>query len=360
MANLLKNMYNLKYLEILSNNIKLNYNKFEKDKFLTQVFDENWENRALKQRMRHISKTLNSFLPKNYSLAIEILKNTFKQISTDFGFQNMIFQDYVELFGLEFFDQSMEALELFTINSSSEFAIRQFILKYPEKTMNKMELWAKNKNFHVRRLASEGCRPALPWAIALTNFKNNPASILKILDILKDDNVLYVRKSVANNLNDISKNNPAIVIEIAKKWINQNQNRDWIIKHGCRTLLKKGNREIFELLGFKKNNDVKLKNILISPVVFMGEKLEFSFLLQSKTKLGKLRIEFAVDFLRKNNSYSKKVFKISEGIYNQKSKQIKKYYSFKHISTRKYYRGKHKLTLILNGIEIIEKEFFLN
>lgn len=357
MAKLLKNLYDENYINILSNNIINNYANFDKNSFIASVFDENWCKKELKQRMRHISKTLHRFLPSRYEESISILKNTFFLMNTQYSLENMIFQDFVEVYGLEYFKTSMDALESFTINSSSEFAIRQFILRYPDETIGKMELWARDNNEHIRRLSCEGCRPRLPWAVALPKYKENPEDILDILEILKDDESLYVRKSVANNLNDISKDNPQILKDITKKWIGANQNRDWILKHGCRTLLKNGDKDILEIFGFKAHKDILIDDFVLDNKVKMGEKLQFSFRVVSTENLGKLRVEYAIYFLRQNNKYSKKVFKISEGIYHQKSKNISKYYSFKPISTRKYYTGVHKLAIIVNGISLEEKEF---
>jgi len=359
MAKLLKNLYDENYINILSDNIKLNFISFKKDNFKNSIFDNNWDKKELKQRMRYISNILYKFLPKNYKESIEILKNTFIKMNDKYSLENMIFQDFIEVYGLEYFDVSLEALECFTINSSSEFAIRQFILKYPKETISKMKLWAKSNNEHIRRLASEGCRPRLPWAIALPYYKKDPTDILPVLEILKDDESLYVRKSVANNLNDITKDNPQIVKDIAKKWIGINQNRDWILKHGCRTLLKNGDIGILALFGFKYRDDIILNNFNITKKVKMGENLKFSFTLQSNINLGKLRVEYSIEFVRQNNKYSTKVFKISEGIYNSKSKDISKIYSFKAISTRKYYNGIHKLNIIVNGIILHSKKFIL-
>jgi 3-methyladenine DNA glycosylase AlkC len=359
MAKLLKELYDENYINILSNNIINNYVSFNKNNFIASIFNENWQDKELKQRMRHISNTLYIFLPNNYEETICILKNTFNKMNDRYSLENMIFQDFVEVYGLENFQISMNALECFTINSSSEFAIRQFILKYPDETIRKMELWAIDKNEHIRRLASEGCRPRLPWAIALAKYKENPKEILSILEILKDDESLYVRKSVANSLNDISKDNPQILKDITKSWIGINRNRDWILKHGCRTLLKNGDTEILEIFGFKENNNISINNFILNPKVKMGENLNFSFILKSKENMGKLRIEYSIEFLRQNNKYSKKVFKISEGIYNKESKNISKYYSFKPISTRKYYKGIHKLNIIINGTILESREFIL-
>ena len=144
-----------------------------------------------------------------------------------------------------------------------------------------MKLWAKSKNEHIRRLASEGCRSRLPWAIALVKYKENPKEILEILELLKDDESLYVRKSVANSLNDISKDNPQILKNIAKKWIGVNKNRDWILKHSCRTLVKNGDTQVLELFGFRKNNNINIENFMLNKQVKLGDALEFSFTLKS-------------------------------------------------------------------------------
>lgn len=310
--------------------------------------------------MRHIATTIKKFLPISYKDSIDILKKTFLHMDTKFSLENMFFQDFVEIYGLDNFNVSMDALASFTIGSSSEFAIRQFILKYPDETMNQMLVWAKDVNQHLRRLASEGSRPRLPWAIALPLFKKNPNKVLKILEILKDDNSKYVQKSVANNLNDISKDNPNIVKELTKRWINKTTNRDWILKHGCRTLLKNSDKETLAFFGLVENKNLYLDNFHCTKNVSNKDVLDFSFLLTSKKEFGKLRIEYAIDFLRKNEKYNTKVFKISEATYKTTSKNVSKTYSFKPISTRKYYKGLHYISIIINGVVLKKESFTLN
>ena len=214
MAEQLKNLYSKEFIEKLANRLFLTYENFKKENFINSIFDSSWQDLELKQRMRHIAHILNKYLPFSYKEQLEILK----EVKKDFGgLEAMIFQDFVEVFGLDDFEESMKALEIFTINSSSEFAIRQFILKYEEQTINQMKIWAKSSNEHIRRLASEGCRPRLPWAVALPLFKQNPIKPFEIIELLKHDKSLYVQKSVANNLNDISKDNPQLVIAFVKQ-----------------------------------------------------------------------------------------------------------------------------------------------
>jgi len=358
-SKLFKDFYNQKYINILSKALEESYPTFKTEKFNLEIFDNEWTNRELKQRMRHIAVTLQNFLPQEYEKSIEILKQAFSKIGKGYTLQNMIFQDYVEIFGLDEFDISIFALEHFTIESSSEFAIRHFIVRYPKQTMKQMKEWAKHKNHHVRRLASEGSRPRLPWAIALQEFKKDPSLVLDILEILKDDESEYVRKSVANNLNDISKDNPEIVKKVAKEWIGENKNRDKVVKHGCRTLLKDSDKDVLNIFGFSEPHNIKVENIKITDEVKLGEELNFSFDIISKENLGQLRIEYAVHFLRQNNKSSRKVFKISEGVFNKNQKFVEKKYSFKKITTRRYYKGTHGLTIIINGKEFSTNSFNL-
>ena len=125
-------------------------------------------------------------------------------------------QHHIEVYGLGYPEESLHALEQITRLVSAEFAVRPFILRDPDRTMEYFRRWSLDENATVRRLASEGCRPRLPWAVALPMFKKDPSPLLPILENLKDDASLYVRKSVANNLNDISKDHPDLVLELAR------------------------------------------------------------------------------------------------------------------------------------------------
>jgi 3-methyladenine DNA glycosylase AlkC len=360
MATPLKDRYDQTYIDRLSNTIQHNYHSFNKQQFQFAIFNDMWQDLELKDRMHHIAKTVQLFLPKVYGEAITILKATFSQMNdANNMLENMVFQDFVEQFGLDFFEISMDALEHFTQNSSSEFAIRAFILRYPEQTMQQMKKWAGHTHDHVRRLATEGCRPRLPWAIALEQFKTDPTQVVEILELLKDDSSEYVRKSVANNLNDISKDHPTIVQTLARSWLGFSKDRDKLVKHGCRSLLKAGDSTALSLFGYSDVASIQCELISCSDHVEQGKFLTFSFTLNSEYALGQLRLEYAIDFLRKNGSYSTKVFKISEIMTDDKQRTVQKSHSFKPISTRNYYSGEHFLTIIINGQRLIKQAFIL-
>ncbi len=340
----LKNLYNKSLISSLGVEISKRYTAFDQIAFERSVFDNDWQQKELKQRMRHIAECLHQHLPANYKKAIKILK----PVSTQFnGFEHMFFQDFVECYGLDDYETSISALEHFTKYASSEFAVRAFILQDEQRMMKQMYRWAKSDNHHVRRLATEGCRPRLPWAISLPAFKINPQPVLKVIKTLMLDESEYVRRSVANNLNDISKDHPDIVLDWSKQWLGKSKDTDRLIKHACRTLLKQGDKNVLILFGFARPEHIKLSQLKIQSSIKTGNKLPFSFLLRSQKKqLGKCRIEFAIDFVKSNGSLSRKVFKIAEADYACIEKQVTKYFSFKKISTRKYYAGKHQLTII--------------
>lgn len=345
----LKNLFfTQKSVSHLANCISENYKGFDKNKFINEVFDKDFEKKELKERMRHVAKTLKNNLPDDYKDAVKILMEIAPHIT---GFDAMCLPDFVELYGLEHWDLSFEALEVFTKSCSSEFAVRPFIAKDPDKAMKIMYVFAESDNHHVRRLASEGCRPMLPWAMALPEFKKDPHKILPILEKLKDDESEYVRKSVANNLNDISKNHPELVLDICEKWQGNSNKTDWIIKQACRTMLKTGNKRAMVLFGFANPKNILVKNLKVdNHKPSIGDTVTFSFDLEVKSKTEKkVRLEYIVHFVKKNKKTSPKVFQLKEVTFNPGVYSVEKKQSFKDVSTRTHLPGKHLIEIKVNG-----------
>ena len=358
MAELLKNIYFQKrFFDKLIQKISEHYPAFDSKSFYKLLYDKHWENRELKERMRHTSISLSKTLPLNFSDTCEVLR----KIAPDFNeFDAMFFPDYIEVYGLDHYELSMDMLYFLTQFSSSEFAIRPFILKHPKKTLAKMLLWADDANHHVRRFASEGCRPRLPWAIAIPALKKDPAPILPILEKLKADSSEYVRKSVANNLNDISKDHPPVVLKTAQKWLGYSPYSDWIVKHGCRTLLKQGHTEALALFGFGDIRSLSFSELNLSTEeLYIGEEMRFTFQVKAQEDT-KLRLEYKVDYVKARDKISSKVFQISESSYKkEEEKTFQKSVSFKNLSTRKHYPGRHRLAIMANGIEVLSQFFWL-
>jgi 3-methyladenine DNA glycosylase AlkC len=362
---LIKDIYSVSFYEKFGQAVAEVHPSFDKKKFIETIYEGDFAQKEWKERMKHTTVVLHQFMPQNFpeavSLIDKIIKNLKKNSFTDGNLAFIFFADYIEMYGLDDFKTSAKAFVSITQFISCEFAVRPFILKYKEKMIEEMIKWSLHENHHVRRLASEGSRPRLPWAMAIPFLKKDPASILPILENLKNDPSEYVRRSVANNLNDIAKDNPQIVLETALKWKGHSKETDAIIKHGCRTLLKQGHPEILSHYGLESTN-IELSNFEIkTPVVKVGDYLQFQFHLNNKnTEPKTIRLEYAVHYKKAKGHLAKKVFKISEKIYqpNQLTK-IERNQSFKLITTRVFHTGAHQLSIIINGTESEALEFDL-
>lgn len=362
---LLKELYSKQFYNRIAEVFEITVPGFKKAPFLRQIFTPDFEEKELKERMRHTSVVLHEFFPRDYKKTVAIIKQSIHRfrengIGED-GLAFMFLPDYVEHFGLEDYETSVQAIEFITQFVSCEFAVRPFLLRYEDKMMQQMKAWAGHENHKVRRLASEGSRSRLPWAMAVPALKKDPAKILQVLERLKNDPSEWVRRSVANSLNDIAKDHPQIVLDIAKKWSGISKETDAIIKHGSRTLLKQGHTEILKHYGLDGKH-ISVSNFkIIRPKIKVGEHLEFSFEVTNKSKsTQKVRLEYAVYFQKQNGQLSKKVFKISERDYSpQMTEQILRKQSFAPITTRKYYAGLHQLSIITNGEEKVIADFEL-
>ncbi len=334
------------------------YPEFDKEKFRNLIYDTKWKNLAIKGKMRHVTLCMHKVLPDSFEDTVGILLKACPEIK---GWESMALPDYIEVYGQDFWGLSMSVLAEFTKFGSSEFGIRPFLIKEPEKTAAFLEGLTDDENEEVRRFASEGCRPRHPWAMALPLFKKDPSLILPILENLKNDESEYVRRSVANNLNDISKDNPDTVLEIAEQWYGKTQKTDWLVKHACRTLLKAGNRRALELFGFGNTKDLLVSDFqLDNKSITLGEKLTIAYTLDVKAKKEtQVRLEYGIYYMKANGSLSRKVWKISEKSYEPGSHMIIKRHKFIDRTTRKHYEGTHCISIIVNGEEKEKLAFML-
>lgn len=357
MAERLKDMFfTRESVEKFADAIKRHHAPFDKPRFFELMFDASFDEKELLEKMRHTTRCLHDTLPGSYEEALDILIKSAPDVK---GFEAMALPDFVATYGLGHWDLSLPALGHFTKYYSSELAIRPFLEKEPEKGMAHMAEWADDKNPNVRRLASEGCRPRLPWAMALPKFKKDPRPILPILEKLKNDDSEDVRRSVANNLNDISKDNPELALEICEKWYGVSEETDKIVKHACRTLLKAGDKRALALFGFGDPSLIEVTNLKLDKrTLSMGEDLHFSFDL-SVAGQSKVRLEYAVYYVKASGKRSKKVFQIMEKSYDKGTYPIKRKQAFQEQTTRKHYAGTHQIAIIANGEEKARASFEL-
>ena len=349
MAELLKHRYSKAYVAELATAIKRHAPKFDHTGFERAVLGNGWARLELKQRMRRITETLKRFLPGDYRQQLVVLSKT----APDFGgFAAMFFPDFVAEYGLDDFATSVAALELFTQFSSSEFAVRPFIVRHGERMLAQMLRWTTHPNEHVRRLASEGSRPRLPWAMALPQFKRDPRPLLPILEALRADPSEYVRRSVANNLNDIAKDHPDLVLEIVQRWLGTSAETDRLVRHACRTLLKRGDQRALRLFGQHDDVAVAVTALKLgAKQIPIGADLGFTFLLRAAADTA-ARVEYAVDFVKSDARSSRKVFHVGvKALTAATPLSIARTHRFRDFTTRKHYAGKHRITILVNGVE---------
>jgi 3-methyladenine DNA glycosylase AlkC len=301
---------------------------------------------------------MDAYLPYGYPRQIKILE---KAAASMEGFESMVFPDFVGRYGLDHFEVSMKALERFTPLGSSELGVRPFFVAHADATLRQALKWTHHGDPHVRRLASEGCRPRLPWAPALVAFKRDPLPILPILDALKADPSEYVRRSVANNLNDIAKDHPDVVLRIAREWRGTNPLTDWIVRHGCRSLLTAGHPQVLALFGYGGRVTASVSGLRLSPRrLRIGHTLEFAFSLDAtSTRPRRLRLEYAIHFMKASGRRSVKVFQIAEKEFAPGAIEISRRHGFQDLTTRKHYPGEHLLAVIVNGREQVREGFML-
>lgn len=348
MADQLKHMFSKSLVEELSDELKRHSKNFNSSQFEKNILNSVWENRELKDRMHHITFQMHTNLHLDYCDQLDILD---KIVSKFTGFPGTIFPNFVEHFGKDSEKRSLEALKYYTQFSTSEFAIRPFLKQNP-KIIKELYSWSKDKNHHVRRLASEGCRPLLPWAMKLDQYVKDPQPIIPILERLNNDKEDYVYRSVANNLNDISKHHPALVLDLGKKWKGKSKTTDWVLKHALRTLLKKGEPKAMNLFGFETKKTLSVSEFRMNKSsVKIGDHTQMTLKIKNNGVSSKFRLEYIVSYLKKNGSYNDKVFQISEKEFSKNQEEIfVKKIDFKNLSTRKHYPGKHFISLKINGV----------
>ena len=313
----------------------------------------------LKERVNHLIAVLNDFLPDDFEQAAEILiglKTRWDRGDPNDnlgGFAAWPLIDYVGEHGLAHPRKSLAALKELTSMFSAEFAIRPFLVTHSALTLRTLDAWSSDPDEHVRRLVSEGARPRLPWGRQLPEFIRDPSPVLPLLEKLKDDPSEYVRRSVANHLNDISKDHPEPVIALCARWnIDAPAERRWIIRHATRSLVKAGHPAVFGLLGYTEKPELELHSLKVAPAaIALGESIEFVFELQStRAQPQTVVIDYAVHHMKANGKTTPKVFKLKAlKIAAGERVELSKRHAIKAITTRKYHAGEHAIEILING-----------
>jgi 3-methyladenine DNA glycosylase AlkC len=355
----LKDWFDANRFHSIAGKLALIEPRFDRKRFLNLSLD-GLDNLTLLQRLRRMSESTRAALPLDYEESLEVLRQLAPLI--DHGFVTLFLPDFVSLYGHDHFDTSMEALKGFTPFGSSEFAIREFLKRDLHRTLAVMHGWSHDPNEHVRRLASEGCRPRLPWSFRLPELIADPSPALAILENLRADSSLYVRKSVANHLNDISRDNPDITLSTLSRWDRGHIHTAWIAKRALRTLIKEGHVEALTLLGAGEKAQVRIDQFLVSPArLGSGGTVRLDLTLTSRSKKPqKLLIDYVVHYVKQSGGTSEKVFKWKElDLAPCGSLTITKRQTIRDFTTRQHYPGKHRVEVQVNGERLAEGAFEL-
>jgi 3-methyladenine DNA glycosylase AlkC len=359
MAESLKNHFGAIVPHTIARQIEAVWPGFRPEPFMTDVL-QGYEPLGLMDRGRHVGRMLRRYLPDDYPAALDILLRSVddrpERTEGDGGMASFLYLPHVSFvaeFGLDYFDESMEALYVLTQRFTSEFSIRPFIERYEDETLQVLERWAVDPNVHVRRLVSEGTRPRLPWASRLRRFQEDPSPVAALLELLKDDPSPYVRRSVANNLNDIGKDHPDILLDVAGRWLQDaNNERTGLVRHALRSLVKQGNPEALTLLGYGEPASVSIENIEILPDrVKKGGRVQVRFDVRSVGRRPQnVLLDLRVHFVKATGTASPKVFKLKRvELAPAEVTSCRKTISVEDLTTRRHYAGKHYMDVLLNG-----------
>lgn len=358
MAEPLKNQYGPDIPERIAKMIQAVHPAFDTAAFMADVLS-GYADLELMPRGKHIAHALRRHLPGDYPDAVAILLASMGEAvpyQDGQGLAPFVYMPhafFVAEYGLDHFAVSMQAHYEITQRFTAEFSIRPFLKRYPDLTLAQLRIWATDASEHVRRLVSEGTRPRLPWAPRLPAFQADPTPTLALLERLKDDPSLYVRRSVANHLNDIGKDHPQHLLEVAQRWQpGASPERQWLIRHALRSLVKQGHPEALALMGFGQDATVEIHGAQITPAQApLGSHVTLTCEVHNPTDVPqRVLVDFRVHYVKANGRTSPKVFKLKTlHLPPQGREPLRKKVSLAPMTTRRLYPGIHAIDLLING-----------
>lgn len=353
-----KEWFNTARYHTLADQIHAIEPRFDRAAFLKLTLD-GLEERSLMQRTSQAAIAAHAALPGSYREQLAVLRALAPKI--DHGFVTIFLPDFVARFGLDDFEASLDALKFFTRFGSSEFGIRPFIERDPARALGVMLAWARSGDDHERRLASEGCRPRLPWGRRLPSLIRDPAPLRPILETLRNDPALYVRKSVANNLNDIAKDHPDWMLGLIESWDLDQPDTAWIAKRAARTLIKRGHPRALKLFGIGAAPKVDASLSITPRRIKLGDTITLDVAVTSTHgRAQKLAIDYVVHYVKARGTTSAKVFKWTElTLASRAMAKLTKRQTIRDFTTRRHHAGKHRVELQINGRILADAAFDL-
>lgn len=357
MAGELKAQFGASVPRAIAAMIRAVHRNFPRDEFLRDAL-AGYGALSLTARAAHVAEALRRHLPADYPRALDILLASASQShehrasSGMSGFLYMPHLLFVARHGLDHFEESMRAQHALTQRFTAEFSIRAFLEKYPERTLERLRDWTQDSSHHVRRLVSEGTRPRLPWAPRLRAFQQDPRPVLELLELLKDDPELYVRRSVANNLNDIGKDHPELLNRVAARWLRgAGEERRWIVSHALRFAVKRADAGALRVLGYGRKARIRISELRIEPSrPRIGGRVGVSFRIHNAARYEqRLLVDLVVHFVKARGA-SAKTFKLKcLELPPRGAERVGKTIALQQLTTRRHYPGLHRVEALLNG-----------
>ncbi|MES2958431.1 MAG: DNA alkylation repair protein [Pseudomonadota bacterium] len=327
----------------------------------------------LKARAMQIADALEATLPDRFGAACDVIEAALAPAvepgamppAPEAGLRGWIvwpLGEFVARRGRAEPERALAALHALTQRSSAEFAIRPFIVEHPDLAFATLRRWTGDPSAHVRRLASEGSRPRLPWGVRLKALVADPAPTLPLLAALQDDPSEYVRRSVANHLNDIAKDHPALVVGWVREHLPEaSRERRSLLKHASRSLIKQGDAQMLALWGASSPFEGSVTLSLSPRRLGVGDSVVLSLRLRSRSALAQdLLIDYAVHHVKANGSTSAKVFKgWSLKLAPGEARTLAKQHSMRTVTTRRYHAGRHLVDVRINGQAVAQAAFSL-
>ena len=315
---------------------------------------------SIMERARHIADALRHAMPGDYAGSVAILRAMAPRLTH--GFQAVAITEFVARHGLDHVDLSLATLADLTRFGSAEFAIRPFLARDTAGTLAVMLAWSRDENEHVRRLASEGSRPRLPWAGRVAALKAAPTLAAPLRESLKGEPIVYVRKSVANHLNDIAKDRPDWLVDRLAAWPADDARTMWIIRHALRTLIKQGDPRALALIGVGHGAAVEVSAFAVVPkTVRLGDAITIATDVRSTAaEVQRLVVDYRLHYARAGGKKAAKVFKLRTfdlGAGETVALSIRQ--TIKDFSTRRHHPGTHEVELIVNGQTMARAAFEL-
>lgn len=364
MAEPLKNLLHPGVVTAIAERLSAVFPTFDRARFEASAGDD-LEALELMQRSLQIRDALIEALPQSFAQAAAVLGACLPSDGRPglSGWALLPVSQFVAARGLDDFELSLALLRALTQHFTSEFGIRVFIDQDQERALAIIGSWVTDANHHVRRLASEGTRPRLPWAMRLTKLVRDPLPLLPILKALVDDPEDYVRRSVANSLNDIAKDHPDLVAGfVAEHMAGASPERLQLLRHASRTLLKQGHGAALSNFGFAAPAGIDAAFSLDRSDIALGESLVFKLAVShSAATAQKIMIDYAVHHRKANGTTSPKVFKWTSAMLEPGATiRIEKRHAIRPITTRRYYPGAHRVVILVNGQQAADAGFHLS